>query len=542
MKSRQFKQLANYSAMAGAFVLLNENAGAQIIYHDIDPDTILSVDDDIYYLDMDMDGEFNFYLYKQSFSAITEYGIATAVTIGIVGYSANDDIAARYGLTSLNSTHTTSFFAPYAFYEGELINNALEFHGGSDMAHLQDSYAAGGGWGYWFPDTEDKYLGVRFKGVDEEIHYGWIRCSVVDDYVLIIKDYAYNSTPDAPVYAGATLLEPALTSWIEVIDAGDDITGEDLHFSFNKSPDDNLLLEYRVIAVKDTAAPGFELTDAINILPGNYLSIIPDGSELYFGNFTGINDADGDPVVNNIAYKLFIYLVGNLAAGEADAISPSSDLIMLQTTTQPVTGIVMEDIGENGNATDIHLQFNQAENEQVISSYRIFVLDVSAAFGGFTVSDALAVLPENYIEISPTGAPVELILPFGATDINGNEITWGTPYYIFVMSVDNGLGTGDTISAASNELILNYPLANTDLCQNPFEIYSTEGIICISASSTFSDKTLFYLLDYAGDLLYSQELIKNETHIQLHLPDGIYIAKIISGTNTFTKKLSILHF
>jgi hypothetical protein len=539
MKKYQLKQLANYSAMAGAFILLNENADAQIIYHDIEPDTVLSEDDEIYYLDMDMDGEFNFYLYKQSFSAITEYGIATAVTIGIVGYSANDDIAASYGLTSLNSTHTTSFFAPYAFYEGESINNALEFHGGSDMAHLQDSYDAGGGWGNWFPDTEDKYLGVRFKGVDEEIHYGWIRCSVVDDYVLIIKDYAYNATPDAPIIAGATLLVPAVTAWIDVTDIGDNISGEDLSFSFQKSIDDALLLEYRVIAVKESAADDFDLNDAVNVLTGNYLSVIPDGSEIYSGDFSGIYDADGDIISNNIPYRLFIYLVGDIAAGEADALSPASESITIQTITEAATDISITDIADNGNTSDIKLYFNQVASEQVIESYRAYILDIITAFGGFTVADALSVSPDHYLEFVPTGAPIDLTLPSGLTDINGNTITWGVPYFIYVMSIDNGFGTGNIMSAPSNELILNFPNAISNPIQNSFQLFASNGIIYIHSINNISNQTVFNLTDVTGKIIYSQDITKTKTTIDLNPPAGIYSATIYSGENVFAEKMII---
>ncbi len=532
-------KLAGYSSMAGAFILLHGDAGAQIIYHDIDPDTVLSMDDEIYFLDMDLDGANNFYLFKQSFSAITEYGIATAVTIGIVGSNINDDVAASYGLTSLNSSHTTSFFAPYAFEEGESVNITLEFHGGFDMVHLQDSYSAMGGWGNWFPDTEDKYLGVRFDDDLGETHYGWIRCSVIDDYVLIIKDYAYNATPDAPIIAGATLMIPEITNWIEIADAGDEINGSDLHFTFEASSNYDLLLEYRVIAVKETAADDFDITDAENVIAGNYVQVIPDGSDNYSGNFSGATDADGDVIGNNTPYRLFVYLVGDLAAGEANALSIASETISLQTTTYAVTDILATDIGENGNASDLHLFFNNAENEQVIGSYRVFILDIISAFDGFTVEDAMAIPPERYVEFLPTGSPFDFTFPSGFTDINGIEITWGVPYFIYVMSVDNGLGTGNIMSAPSDELILNFPNAISNPIQNSFQIFVSNGIIYFQSINNISNQTVFDLTDAAGKIIYSQELTKSETTIDLNLPAGIYIATIYSGDNVYTEKIFI---
>lgn len=60
--------------------------------------------------------------------------------------------------------------------------------------------------GYWYPEFLDHYLGVRFKDSDENTHYGWIRCDVKDEgRILVIKDYAYETTPDYPIVAGDTI-------------------------------------------------------------------------------------------------------------------------------------------------------------------------------------------------------------------------------------------------------------------------------------------------------------------------------------------------
>jgi hypothetical protein len=38
-----------------------------------------------------------------------------------------------------------------------------------------------------------------------DFHYGWIRCDVLDEgRTMIIKDYAYELTPDNPILAGDT--------------------------------------------------------------------------------------------------------------------------------------------------------------------------------------------------------------------------------------------------------------------------------------------------------------------------------------------------
>jgi hypothetical protein len=49
----------------------------------------------------------------------------------------------------------------------------------------------------------DKFLGVRFE-VGGNTHYGWVRIGVAGDgKSLKIKDYAYHTTPDTAIDAGA---------------------------------------------------------------------------------------------------------------------------------------------------------------------------------------------------------------------------------------------------------------------------------------------------------------------------------------------------
>lgn len=52
-------------------------------------------------------------------------------------------------------------------------------------------------WNYNVLHGEDRYAGIRFKDEDNCVHYGWIRCAVVDSTEqLIIKDYAYETFCD----------------------------------------------------------------------------------------------------------------------------------------------------------------------------------------------------------------------------------------------------------------------------------------------------------------------------------------------------------
>src|SRR4029079_4061403 len=55
-------------------------------------------------------------------------------------------------------------------------------------------------------DVTDHYMGVRFKDGSGATHYGWVRMDVFKNPAkIILKDYAYEASPDQPILAGSGL-------------------------------------------------------------------------------------------------------------------------------------------------------------------------------------------------------------------------------------------------------------------------------------------------------------------------------------------------
>lgn len=63
----------------------------------------------------------------------------------------------------------------------------------------------------YFTGVESAYLGFQFQQ-NSETYYGWVRlgCPAVGLNVGWIYDYAYETTPNTPIFAGAV---PELSSW-----------------------------------------------------------------------------------------------------------------------------------------------------------------------------------------------------------------------------------------------------------------------------------------------------------------------------------------
>lgn len=202
--------LQQYSGMAGALLLMNNNLSSQAVYTDIDPDIILQLDNETAGVDMDNDGDYDFAFLKASHywssSIYSDYEfrhILLCDPYGVIG----NEIAGEYATNGAGGG-TTSL--PYALITGNLINNFLSFqYGGYQLMgigfyKIEDSlWSWHYGIGKWNPNIDSAYLGVRFIDSLDCRHYGWIRCSTIDSAkTLIIHDYAYESKCETGIIAG----------------------------------------------------------------------------------------------------------------------------------------------------------------------------------------------------------------------------------------------------------------------------------------------------------------------------------------------------
>jgi len=215
MKNAQFN-LTAYSLLSISFLFIKEKANSQIIYTDIDPDIVLDTYEENGFVDMDNNGsvDFSFQRGNTQYITLTYYGSTGALCTRTVIWasfpeSPENEIAGSYNSFSSSMTR----YYPYEIHYGDIIKkeglDGLSFQDWPFQRMAFKQYSSGdlfNSGGNWFPGKIDRYLGVHFVDGDENYHYGWIRCSVIDSGdVLIIKDYAYELEVDKPIYAGDTL-------------------------------------------------------------------------------------------------------------------------------------------------------------------------------------------------------------------------------------------------------------------------------------------------------------------------------------------------
>ena len=209
MQKELVKRLTDYAAFAAAVLVLINRADAEVVYTDIDPDVSLDTDGNYYAIDIDGNGTADFQFLKATFSinpSFTYYYYFQELVAG--PFSQN----AIGGATGISFYTGAILYFPFALPINSIISNELTW---------QNSTFQFLAWKTWTDDYDnhcnncfwntkdlyevlDHYLGIRFIDIENNNHYGWIRCDVKEDgSLLILKDYAYETEPDYPILAGS---------------------------------------------------------------------------------------------------------------------------------------------------------------------------------------------------------------------------------------------------------------------------------------------------------------------------------------------------
>lgn len=200
--------IKQYSAFSVCFLAMRQITVGQAVYTDIDPDLMLDVSNETAVVDMDNNGNYDFAFIKFSFDFSTYSSIYSShfEAIDAGPQSPNNAIAA---LTHVVSPSYGGFtiYLPFALAEGVLIYDELAFNN-NGYQRMAYRYTTVNGFyfpygGFWYPEVVDHYLGVRFVDTSDCLHYGWIRCDVLENGTkLTIKDYAYETKCDTGIPAG----------------------------------------------------------------------------------------------------------------------------------------------------------------------------------------------------------------------------------------------------------------------------------------------------------------------------------------------------
>ncbi len=195
MKQTLQNKLKSYSALAGAIAATGA-ANAQIIYTDVAPDVTVNTSGMGIQIDLDNGGVVDFTL-----------GFASGVTTSSYAYNQVITNVPQNGINAISQNGSVGAAPAYPLNAAHAINDVI----GTTLTWATDTaqfaarvYPASTSYnfGNWVGAT-DKYFGFRFL-LGTNTHYGWARVDVGGSAELFtLKDYAYESTPNLPILAGA---------------------------------------------------------------------------------------------------------------------------------------------------------------------------------------------------------------------------------------------------------------------------------------------------------------------------------------------------
>ncbi|MEO6168519.1 MAG: T9SS type A sorting domain-containing protein [Chitinophagales bacterium] len=176
------KKITGYSTMAASLLAISNIANGQIVYTDVTPDFVGTGNGASYDLDLNNDGTTDFQVNISSNGADVKL---------LINASDNNAIA---------GTSSDPYKYPSLLQANDIIGDALTWVEGNYQTMATSGYF-GNPYGDWF-GAVDGYMGLRIK-VGNDDHYGWARFDVSEDgKTFTVKDYAYESTEDAPIAAG----------------------------------------------------------------------------------------------------------------------------------------------------------------------------------------------------------------------------------------------------------------------------------------------------------------------------------------------------
>lgn len=195
------RKLIQYSAASVAFLSINAEAKAFVVYQDLDPDSLITSSDTIF-LDIDGDGldDIMFWIESKAGTILSSGGLFVPY---FYRFAYADGLNANAILGKQATYSSYVFNSAYVLNSGDFIGDTISKV--TAKARLAAFISvdgsviySGGPWN----SVSDSYLGIRFK-ISDATHFAWLRLSVGAEGTSIkITETAYDNQVDAGIVAG----------------------------------------------------------------------------------------------------------------------------------------------------------------------------------------------------------------------------------------------------------------------------------------------------------------------------------------------------
>lgn len=288
-------------------------------------------------------------------------------------------------------------------------------------------------------------------------------------------------------------------------------------------------LKYNVMKL-DATHVGITFTDD----PASYSDVKNSVSNLTFTINSGLKDTKGKDFGNPVT---------------------TQDItINFNSTTKAVDGTTIKanDVGNNGNGSDLKVTFNKSDDEtsdsstNKVGSYRVIVVKNTKSLDNVAAANAVA--SGNYTSVTPTGQNLAVTLSASAKDSDGDAITNGS-YKVYVLTVADGTNANlNALSGPASVTLNNAQIAPT--VTSAVTVDATHIALTMSSAltGTSADKNAFSItgLSPTNPSVTGVTVIGTTVTLTLNSPitsaDIPKVSYTASGTNDLTNGTKVANF
>ncbi len=350
-------------------------------------------------------------------------------------------------------------------------------------------------------------------------------------FVLSLNDLGNVLSEASPSIYLDSYLEPPDN--LTINDIGDTFSASDIKVKIYPSETENLIQEYRVIFLKSPSID-FTLSDALLVPAENYSTFVPTGSNIECIPTADQRDANGEIIETCTEYRAAVVSMPN-AFGNAPLLDFTPYLTLDEATTL-ASSLLLSDIGNNANSTDLQLQFEIADHPETVNAYHIMIVP-DYMIDSFDKEMAQSMTPDKYVIFNTdTSGVFSTNFPAGFRDINDIPIAEDQLYYAFILSISSELGKQNELSSPSNGVLLYTPTSLEENIPAQMNIFYANGILNISGNESLGKIVVF---NNVGQQLHSTILSEANAYINIELSPGIYILTKWHENNSIVVKFIV---
>ncbi|MCR9250463.1 MAG: hypothetical protein NXI20_08555 [bacterium] len=176
-----------------------------------------------------------------------------------------------------------------------------------------------------------------------------------------------------------------------------------------------------------------------------------------------------------------------------------------------VSNVVVQDVGNSGNPSDLKVSFDSAPNENEIASYQIFIVQTDE-FVGFSIDHIISQGLEPAEIILTSGLNNDIRLAESTLDISGNALEPDESYFLYILSVSTDQSKGNSLSLNSNIFSYSdFTSPVTDICIKDIGNSNSHQDIYIEFSEPINRSAIsgYKLLITENSFLLNQGLASN---------------------------------